>query len=236
MISSDRAFEERVRDALSEPMTRVQMDALDARLERGRSRRVPFIQGKSVRRSLLLVAAVAIALPLAVVAGIVPGTDEVPPPADLEAGVAGLFAEDRCVDPAAAEQQVDTLLVDLGYIEWMVEHGTGAASTECVTAGLDNQARTVTLYMALSPQARQGLDAVREQLYGECRTRDEAVALVDAVLRDAGMEGYRIENGSLSVPNDRAEEIAAHVDSGCWVYSTSGWTADGTRVFWVSGN
>ena len=71
--------------------------------------------------------------------------------------------------------------------------------------------------MALTPQAREGLDAVREQLYRECRTRDEAVALVDAALRDAGMEGYKIENGSLSVPNDRVDEIERHIEDGCWV-------------------
>jgi hypothetical protein len=236
MTSSKRAIEERVHEALSEPMTPTQLSALEARMNGGRSRRVPFVQGKAVRRSLLLVAAVAIALPLAVAAGIVPGTDEAPPPADLEAGVAGLFADDRCVSPQEAGQQIDALLADLGYAAWTVEPGTGAATTECVGAGLDNQTRTVTLFMALSPRAREGLEAVREQLYGECRTRDEAVALIDSVLRDAGMEGYRIENGSLSVPNDRAEEIEAHVDSGCWVYSTTGWTADGTRMFWIAGN
>jgi hypothetical protein len=49
------------------------------------------------------------------------------------------------------------------------------------------------------------------------------------------MEDYRIENGSLSLPGDRREEIQAQVDSGCWVYSTTGWTGDGTRMFWVQG-
>ena len=236
MTSSDDAIEQRVREALSEPMTSAQVSALEARMDRVRFRRAASIQGKALRRSLLLVAAVLVAVPLAVVAGIVPGTEEAPPPADLEAGVAGLFPEDRCVSPEEAEQQIESLLSDLGYIEWTVEHGTGAASTECVGSGLDNQTQTVVLVMALSPQARVGLDAVREQLYRECRTRDEAVALVDAVLRDAGMKGYRIESGSLGVPNDRADEIEAHVDSGCWVYSTTGWTADGTRLFWVAGN
>lgn len=235
MTSSDRAIEERVHEALSEPMTPAQLAALDARLERGRSHRLPFLQGRAIRRSLLLVAAVAIALPLAVVAGILPGSDEVPPPPDLEAGVVGLFSEEDCVSPQQAEQQINSLLTELGYAGWTVEHGTGAATSECVVAGLDNQTRTVTLFMALTPEVNEELAAVREQLYRECRTRDEAAALVDAVLRDAGVEGYRIESGSLSVPSDRAEEIQRHVDNGCWVYSTTGWTADGTRMFWIAG-
>src|SRR5687767_12700974 len=118
MTSSDHAIEERVREALSEPMTSAQIAALEARFERGRLRRVPFLQGKAFRRSLMLVAAAVIAVPLAVVAGIVPGGDEVPPPADLEDGVAGLFAEGRCVSPEDAEQQIESLLADLGYVEW----------------------------------------------------------------------------------------------------------------------
>ena len=235
MTSSNHSIEERVREALGEPMTPAQTFALEARMDRGPSRRAPFLQGKALRRSLLLVAAVVIAVPLAVVAGIVPGS-EGPPPADLEAGVAGVFAEDRCVSPHEAEQAIESLFTDLGYADWTVTYSTGAATTDCVGAGLDNESRTVILLMALSPQARQSLDAVSEQLYRECRTRDEAIALVDDALREARMEGYRIESGSLSVPNDRAEAIQAHVDSGCWVYSGTGWTADGTRMFWVAGN
>jgi hypothetical protein len=235
MTSSDRAIEERVHKALSEPMTPAQIAALDARLERGRTRRVPFLQGTALRRSLLLVAAVAIAVPLAVAAGIVPGSDEVPPPADLQNGVSGLFSEDACVGPQEADQAINVLLADLGYADWKVGYGTGARTSECVAAGLDGQTRTITLFMALTPEVNDGLAAVREELYSECLTRDEAVARVDQVLRAGGMEGYRIESGSLSVPSDRVEEIERHVANGCWVYSTTGWTADGTRVFWIAG-
>lgn len=235
MTSSDRAIEKRVHEALSEPMTPAQVAALDARLGRGRSVRVPFLQRRALRRSLLMVAVVAIAVPLAVAAGIVPGSDEVPPPPDLENGVTGLFSEDACVGPEAAEQQINSLLADLGYGEWKVEHGTGAETTECVVPGLDSQTRTITLFMALTPEVNEGLAAVSEQLYRECRTRDEAVALVEAVLRDEGMAGYKIETGPLSVPSERVEEIERHVEDGCWVYSTTGWTAEGTRVFWIAG-
>jgi hypothetical protein len=43
------------------------------------------------------------------------------------------------------------------------------------------------------------------------------------------MDGWRIETGPLSVPSDREQEIERHVENGCWVYSTTGWTAEGTR-------
>jgi hypothetical protein len=234
MTSSNRSIEERLHDALSEPMTPAQIAKLDARLERG-PRTVSLVRGRALRRSLLLVAAVVVVLPLAALAGIIPGNDHVPLPPGLEDRVTSLFSEDACVAPQVAEDQINAILDDLGYSEWSVEHGTGAVDTECVVAGLDAETRTITLFMALSPEVNDGLAAVREQLYRECRTKDEATALVEAVLVQAGMEGWRIETGPLSVPSDREDEIERHVDNGCWVYSMMGWTADGTRLFWIAG-
>lgn len=238
MTSSDRSVEERLREALGEPMTSAQMSALEARMERGQSRRMPFFRGRTLRRSLLLVAVVVIALPLAALAGIFPGADEIPPPQELETKVFGLFSEDACVSPQVAEGEITAVLADLGYSEWNVAFGTGAADTECVAAGLDSQTRTILLVMALPPEVHTDLEVVQEQLYSECRTKDEATALIEAVLREARMENWKIEtsSGSPAVPIDRAEEIERHVENGCWVYSTTGWTADGTRVFWIAGN
>jgi hypothetical protein len=237
MTSSDRSFEQRLREALGEPMTPTQLAALDARFERRPSER-GFFRQRTLRRSLLLVAVVVVALPLAALAGIIPGSDEVPPPPELEDKVFSLFSEEACVSPQVAEQEITAVLADLGYSEWSVAFGTGAADSECVAAGLDGQTRTVLLFMALPPDVRTGLARVQELLYIECRSKDEATALIEAVLRDAGMENWKIEtsSGAPAVPIDRAEEIERHVENGCWVYSTTGWTADGTRVFWIAGN
>lgn len=236
MTSSNRSIEERVHNALGEPMTPAQIAALDARLEWGRSRRVPFIRGRALRRSLLLVAVVVIALPLAALAGIIPGDDHVPLPPGLENRVWSLFSEDACVAPQVAEEQINAILADLGHADWSVEYGTGAADTECVGAGLDGETRTVILVMALSPEVADGLAAVREQLYSECRTKEEATALVEAVLVQAGMERWEIRSDAgIAAPNDRIEEIERHVENGCWVYSTTGWTGEGTRLFWIAG-
>lgn len=237
MISSDRSFEERLREALGDPMTATQIAALDARLQRGRARRVPFLRGQALRRSLLLIAVVVVVLPLAALAGSIPGADHVPLPPGLEDRVTSLFAEDACVAPQAAEEQIDAILADLGYSEWSVEPGTGAANTECVGAALDGETRTIELLMALPPAVHDGLAVVREQLYSECRTKGEARALVEAVLVQAGMEGWEIrtDGPGISGPSDRIEQIERHVENGCWVYSTTGWTAEGTRLFWIAG-
>ena len=238
MTSSNHSTEERLHEALSEPMTPAQIAALDARLERGRSRGMPFLRGRALRRSLLLVAVIVVALPLAALAGIIPGNDHVPLPPGLEDRVTSLFSEDACVSPQVADEQINAILADLGYSEWSVEHGTGSANTECVGASLDGETRTVTLLMALLPEVHDGLAAVREQLYRECRTKEEATALIEAVLVQAGMEGWEIrtDGPGISGPGDRMEEIERHVENGCWVYSTTGWTADGTRMFWIAGN
>lgn len=236
MTSFDRSFEDRLREAVGEPMTPAQVAALDARLAQSVSRRPTFLQGRTLRRSVLLVAAIVVALPLAAIAGVLPGLGESPPPPELEARVTSLFMDDRCVTPVDAEQQINSILAELGYADWGVAFGTGAADTECVGAGIDAETRHVLLVMALSPEVREGLDAVREQLYRECRTQEEAAALVESALVEAGMEDWRIESGSISVPNDRVEEIEHHVANGCWVYSGTGWRADGTRIFWIAGD
>jgi hypothetical protein len=238
VTSSDRSIQERLHEALGEPMTPAQIAALDARLERGRSRGVPFMRGRAMRRSLLLVAVVIIVLPLAALAGIIPGGDHVPLPPGLEDRVTGLFSEDACITPQRAEEQIDAIFADLGYTGWSVGHGTGAADTECVVASLDGETKTITLLMALSPEVADGLEVVREQLYSECGTREDAYALVEAVLAQAGMENWEIrtDGPGISGPSDRIEEIERHVDNGCWVYTTTGWTDAGKRVFWIAGS
>lgn len=235
MTSSDRSVEERLREALAEPMTPTQIAELDARLERGGARRVPILRGRAVRRSLLLVAVVVVVLPLAALAGIAADL-HVPVPPDLETRVTSMFSEDVCVAPEGALEQINAILADLGYAEWSVVPGVGAMDADCVLPTLDGETRTIGLLMALPPEVQDGLAAVREQLYQECLTQGEARALVEAVLVDSDMDGWKVERGSLSVPSDRMEEIERHVENGCWVYSTSGWTADGTPFFWIAGN
>lgn len=71
MTTLDQSFEDRLANALAEPMTPVQRSALDLRLAPALDapRRVGFLGRRVVRRSLLLVAALIIALPLMAAAG-----------------------------------------------------------------------------------------------------------------------------------------------------------------------
>lgn len=67
--------------------------------------------------------------------------------------------------------------------------------------------------------------------------KEEVTALIEAVLVEAGMDGWEIRTDGPGIvgPGDRIEEIERHVENGCWIYSTTGWTAEGTRLFWIAG-
>jgi hypothetical protein len=72
VTSLDRSFEDRLADVLTEPMTSAQRATLDSRLAPSLSapRRGGLLRRRSVRGSLLLVAAVIVALPLMAAAGL----------------------------------------------------------------------------------------------------------------------------------------------------------------------
>lgn len=71
MTSLDRSFEDRLGDALAEPVTSAQRSALDVRMAPTLAgpRRTGLLGGRIVRRGLLLAAALLIALPLMAAAG-----------------------------------------------------------------------------------------------------------------------------------------------------------------------
>ena len=165
------------------------------------------------------------------------GFSGVSPAPEVQDGVMTLFGEDRCVAADAAASQVRAKLDALGRSDWAVIHGPGAQGATCVGAAIDAEARQVVLLMALEPQTREGLDAVAERLLQECRSKDEAVQMVKSALEGAGADAWELRtDGSRSYgPSDRIDEINRHVEQGCWIYSGTGWTADGTRIYWVGG-
>ncbi len=165
------------------------------------------------------------------------GFTGVPPAPEVQDGVMGLFGEDRCVGADAAASQVRANLDALGRSDWAVIRGPGAQGATCVGATIDAEAREVVLLMALEPQIREGLNGVAERLLEECRSKEDAAQMVKSVLEAAGAEGWELRtDGSISYgPSDRMDEIMRHVDQGCWIYSGTGWTGEGTRLYWVGG-
>jgi hypothetical protein len=161
----------------------------------------------------------------------------VPPPSDVETGVTDIFSEDTCVGADAAAVQIRAKLDALGHSDWTLTRGPGASGATCVGATIFADTEEVVLMMALGPELEDGLDAAAEQLLNECHTKDEAVAIVRAVLESAGTTGWEIRtDGSTSYgPSDRIEEVERHIAEGCAIYAGTGWTAEGARLYWIGG-
>jgi hypothetical protein len=158
------------------------------------------------------------------------------PPANLAAALAEVLAEEECLPPDRAEAAIRASLVELGLTGWDVTPAPGARDASCVSAWIDTVGQEIHLSMALHPDVKTGLEDVADQLLRECRTKDEAADLVRSVLIGAGEDGWELRtDGGIAGPSDRKEEIRQHVADGCWIYAGTGWTADGTRLYWIGG-
>lgn len=161
----------------------------------------------------------------------------VSPPPDVQSGVMSLFSEGQCVDAETAATEVQAALSSLGHSDWKIVRGPGAEGATCVGASIDGQSHEVVLLMALSPNVRDGIDGVAEQLLTECRSKTEAVQLVSSAANLSGDATWEVRtDGSRSYgPAQSIDEIERHVEQGCWIYSGTGWTAEGRRIYWVGG-
>ena len=163
-------------------------------------------------------------------------------PADAELAeqvrtvIATTLATRSCTSPEVAVPEMQSALQTAGFGDWSVRAGNAVRTAHCVTASIHEDTREVVLIPALQPEVRAAMDALTEQLYRECMGREAAVELVTTTLLGVGEVGYEIRtNGPVTAPVERRDEVFAHVEAGCWIYAGSGWTSEGTRLFYVSG-
>lgn len=158
-------------------------------------------------------------------------------PAGLEAELVAALDPDRCTSAATAERELRERLDRLGMSHWSI-NSLATKSDQCVTwslAQFGENPRTVTLLPTVSPAVRTGMAAVREETFVDCMTKDEAIDLVTSRLASLGQSEYVVRtDGPFQVPLDREEEVLAHFEAGCWMFSTYGWL-DQRFTFFVSG-
>lgn len=161
----------------------------------------------------------------------------VPPPAEVASGIQEIFPGDLCVSADKAAAQVRATLDGTGHSDWALTRGPGATGETCVGATIFADTEEVVLMMAIGPGLEESLAAAAEQLLDECHTKDEAVAIVRAVLDGAGTTGWEVRtDGSTSYgPDERIDEIERHVAEGCAIYAGTGWTGEGLRLYWIGG-
>jgi hypothetical protein len=206
-------------------------------------------QGINGRGTSVLVALIAGAtLTVSVVAGIALGGSlkprlepiaafgDGPPPAGLEAALDAMFPEDDCVSARDAGRRIGDVFGKMGLQDWTVTRGVGVTDEGCVGAAVYVSTHRVTLFQALHPDLRKGLEAAESRLLSDCLNGDEAEALIRSVVSQNSSDGWEIRRGSgVAGPGDRIEEIKRHVDRGCWIYRGTGWTEEGARLYWISG-
>jgi len=157
-------------------------------------------------------------------------------PGTVEVAVSTAFDEQRCTTAAEAERSLQERLEDAGYTDWSVLKGSALRPTACVGGLIDTLKKHVVLVAVLSPEARQAMQRVTEDLYSRCLSKQEAIGHVTSVLRGLGEADFAVQtDGPLTAPLGREDEILDHVAAGCWVYSGTGTSTSGQRTYFLSG-
>jgi hypothetical protein len=161
--------------------------------------------------------------------------DPAPPPHLAEA-VNQVFTEGRCISAAEADETIRVRLHDLGYAEWEIKWGPGVQSKSCVGAAVDTVAGRIVLIRGLRPEVKEALMLVADELLNLCLGKEEAAGLITSALTGLGETGWQLRtDGPIGGPLDRLDEVERHVDAGCFIYSGTGLTADGGRVYYIGG-
>jgi hypothetical protein len=161
---------------------------------------------------------------------------DAPPPPKLQAAIDAVMAPALCVTATEAEEKLGARLLGLGWDDWSVVRGPGVTSSGCVSTTVSTASRRVVLIMALRPAVQNALHNVANELLDECLSEAAAMALVAETLNELGERGWELRTGGpIGGPIDRLDEVQRHVRDGCFIYSGTGWTEDGVRLFYVGG-
>ncbi len=89
----------------------------------------------------------------------------------------------------------------------------------------------------LAPEVNAALVTMSDHTLDNCLGRDDAIRYVRSTLDALGERGYEIRtDGMLAAPADRWDDAKRQFDAGCYVFSGTGRTADGTAVFFLTGD
>lgn len=153
---------------------------------------------------------------------------------DLQTTVASVF-DGGCTTPDQAESSLSRELEANGYVEWTVE--SRASSGDCVTAGVIESSRTIVLLPVDGPNVASTMDGVASELRRDCLNEAAARTLAGQALSGAGVLNFEIRtDGPLAYPSGEADAVMQHLDDGCFVYTGSGRSAEGTPVYYIYGN
>jgi hypothetical protein len=157
-------------------------------------------------------------------------------PASLTAAIGSLSDPGRCLRAIDAEVAVHDRLVSLRMTGWTITRDPGVRDATCVNPAIDTSVNHIVLVQTMRPEVRDALSAFAELSYRDCLTETQASHAVSSILAKFDETGWSLRtDGPVGGPLDELDAIAEHVKKGCWIYSGTGWTADGQRVYYIAG-
>jgi len=157
-------------------------------------------------------------------------------PASLTAAIGSLSDPGRCLRAIAAEVAVHDRLVSLHMTDWAITRDPGVRDATCVTPAIDTSVNHIVLVQTMRPEVRDALSAFAEVSYRDCLTQAQAGDAVSSILANFDETSWSLRtDGPIGGPLDRLHAIEEHVKKGCWIYSGTGWTADGQRLYYIAG-
>jgi hypothetical protein len=194
----------------------------------GRPRKLP-------RRFASILAGVALFMVTAAVTAVALVPKEPQIVGDLQTTLAQILPEGRCVTAREAVDTIRGTLDDTGRQDWVIS-SSGVQAGGCVGAGISASDKRIVLTPAARPEVAKALQGVAQQLMSQCLGRQEATQLLDSVLTGLGEEHSEIRSdGPLLAPIAEKDTVLRHVASGCYVYSSMGWSPDGLPMYFISG-
>lgn len=141
-----------------------------------------------------------------------------------------------CVFALDFETRLTQELAALKLSDWSIERSPGVVAQTCVGYGIDTTQHRILLISAVRGRVQEALKDVAEASYENCLTKAEVVSRVEKALNDQDQIGWEIRfDAPVGGPLDRLDAIVAHVKSGCFIYSGTGMSGEGQRLFFVVG-
>lgn len=158
------------------------------------------------------------------------------PPTGISEAVGELWSSEECITARTARQTLRTGLDGSGHADWTVTMDPGVTLDDCVAPTIDASTEQIRLSPALRPEVRGALERVADELLERCLGREDAAELVSSTLAGLGETEWELRSdGPIGGPIDRLEEIERHVAAGCFIYSGTGLTPDGHRLYFIGG-
>jgi hypothetical protein len=161
---------------------------------------------------------------------------QIPVPTALEGLLLQTFDENRCVTAREADDALSSGLTKAGLQGWSLEWDVGVTPDRCVGYAVAAADESITLMRVMSPKLHARLEVLREDLLGGCFSKEQATQRLESVLEQSGETDFEIRtDGPVAAAPERFNEVMRHVEAGCFVYSTTGGTGDGTALYFLAG-